>query len=392
MTYTYDAGGQKLQADFGSSKVYDYVAGLVYVNDSLEFIPTPEGRILPPRRAQNLNDTVRNAFYRYEYQLKDHLGNLRVACRCAEKPNALSPADALPAYVVQENQYDPWGLGLPLDTLPGRPAHRYKFQGQEEVTELGWYDYGARMYDAAIGRWWQVDPLAEKYHALSPYAYVANNPLKYIDPDGREIDVSKFSSKEDREILRKFLSTEVGYSFFAQFAREGDNIAGVKFDKTGAFAKDLLTIRSDDHPNMTLYEGLTQTFERKDPKQGSIYGKQLQNADVTTDISKGVIHLIRINANTSDLRKLGTLNHEAFVHVQEDVKRLDELRNSKIKPGTREYIRRLRITGDSEKVDHTRLARGQAVEYRTQSQQLDRRYKTNFFTNFYFNDVRNHKK
>jgi hypothetical protein len=202
--------------------------------------------------------------------------------------------------------------------------------------------------------------------------------------------VSKFSSKEDREILRKFLSTEVGYAFFAQFAREGDNIAGVKFDKTGAFAKDLLTIRSDDHPNMTLNEGLTQTFERKDPKQGSKYGKELQNADETTDISNGVIHLIRINANASS--KLGTLNHEAFVHVQEDVKRLDELRNSKIKPGTSKYVRELRFTGSSEDIDHIRLARGQAIEYRTQSQQLDRRYKTNFFTNFYFNDVRNHKK
>jgi RHS repeat-associated protein len=70
---------------------------------------------------------------------------------------------------------------------------QYKYNGKEldRMHGLDTYDYGARQYDPILARWDRIDPLCEKYYNISPYAYCANNPVRFIDPDGREVKQPK---------------------------------------------------------------------------------------------------------------------------------------------------------------------------------------------------------
>ena len=108
----------------------------------------------------------------YYYYLKDHQGNNRVVINSS-------------GTVQETNHYYPFG-GLFSTSTNVQP---YKYNGKELDTKKGLnlYDYGARHYDAALGRWHVVDPMAEKYGALSPYGYCANNPIKYVDFNGKEM-------------------------------------------------------------------------------------------------------------------------------------------------------------------------------------------------------------
>ncbi|TXE04804.1 RHS repeat-associated core domain-containing protein [Algoriphagus aquimarinus] len=92
--------------------------------------------------------------------------------------------------IVQETHYDPWGVelsGLGYQ-YGGIKVNPYLYNGKEANGHLGvnLYDFGARLYDPAIGRWFVSDPMAEKMRRHSPYNYAFNNPLRYIDPDGME--------------------------------------------------------------------------------------------------------------------------------------------------------------------------------------------------------------
>ncbi len=103
--------------------------------------------------------------------------------------------------IIQEADYYPFGMRHQNTTA----TNHYLYNGKELNTDLGldWYDYGARWLDVEIGRWSTIDPLAESYSSMSPFNYVANNPISNIDPDGRFILAGR--DKRENRALRKMV-------------------------------------------------------------------------------------------------------------------------------------------------------------------------------------------
>jgi RHS repeat-associated protein len=198
--YYYTAAGQKVRMEVYAAngttltKGYDYMAGgMVYLDDAanakynLDFIPTAEGRALLSRIiTQTATDPTTGNKLRYEYTIKDHLGDLRVACRCGD-PKAGGGNDV--TKIVQEDAYDPWGLTFGTTDEAQTPTaltNRYTFLDREKQTDLGlnWQYLINRNYDYQTGRFMSVDPITEGQESLTTYQYAWDNPILKSDPNG----------------------------------------------------------------------------------------------------------------------------------------------------------------------------------------------------------------
>ena len=86
--------------------------------------------------------------------------------------------------IVQETHYYPYGLAMRGIGKHGNNPWKYNGKEEQDELSLGLYDYGARFYDPALGRWNHIDPLAEVLYEWSPYSSALNNPILFVDPDG----------------------------------------------------------------------------------------------------------------------------------------------------------------------------------------------------------------
>lgn len=171
VTYDYDALGTRLRkySKVGTVETErDYIGGIEYKKvgtgaKAIERIATEEGYL------QNSNGS-----YAFHYTITDHLGNVRAVIKRGSSATARE--------VVQKQDYYPFGKTKSIVT---GGINNYLYNGKERQAEVGdQLDYGARFYDAEIGRWNVVDPLAEVQPNKTPYHFVSNNPINRVDPTG----------------------------------------------------------------------------------------------------------------------------------------------------------------------------------------------------------------
>ena len=127
----------------------------------------------------------------------DHLGSVRAV------------VDGVSGEVIETNDYYPFGSRWNTIASLIDQTNRFCYNSKEEQFRFGtpYIDYGARQYDPVLGRWFASDPLSEKYYGISPYAFCAGNPVKYLDSDGRyfDDDNEKKVQRDERKLERRSL-------------------------------------------------------------------------------------------------------------------------------------------------------------------------------------------
>ena len=283
IAYTYGADGTKLKTVHktgSTTTTTDYCGNVVYENGVQKLLLTDEGYV-------TLSDG------KYHYYLKDHQGNNRVVINQS-------------GTVEETNHYYPFG-GVFASTGNTQP---YKYNGKELDAKKGlnWYDYGARHYDAALGRFTTNDRFAEKYHSMSPYQYGANNPVKHIDVNGDSIVVLNYTSGEHLGLLIQNSSNRWEYYSF-----NGDKIYNSTEGSLGGGPQDNKGELSWPTPQAFLDSEYNQNTSKEDLESGKVngYGYQEGYLIPTTEKQDEVIRNEFINATGQGYSLVG--NHCSIV-------------------------------------------------------------------------------
>ena len=191
INYIYDAKGVKLEKVTSDGSYRGYAGNYIYESGVLEIITNEVGFII-----------AHNETFRQAYKFVDHLNNIRITYSDLNQDGTIDPEEEL----FQVLNYYPYGLrdkGYDSTVNPNiNPVARQFLFGTKELQnelDLIWYDIVARNYDPALGRWMNLDPLAEKMRRHSPYNYGFDNPIFFTDPDGMKPFGSQGGCKKKKD-------------------------------------------------------------------------------------------------------------------------------------------------------------------------------------------------
>ena len=273
ITYTYGADGTKLRTvhKIGSTTTTtDYCGNVIYENGVQKLLLTEEGYI-------TLSDS------KYHYYLKDHQGNNRVV---------ISQSGT----VEETSHYYPFG-GVFASAGNVQP---YKYIGKELDTKKGlnWYDYGARHYDAVLGRFITVDALYDKHFKVSPYVYCGNEPVGRIDPDGNDWRVQTHYNRETDKIEYKITVRAALINNSNNKELDIKTLAGQIVEQVNA----AYTISGDDF--VSTMDMQLRTVNSVDDIKDTEHVLQIVDQDMLTKTDKSVV-MAETYKNSLDV-KIGT--------------------------------------------------------------------------------------
>ncbi|MBD0833761.1 pre-toxin TG domain-containing protein, partial [Aestuariibaculum sediminum] len=271
ISYIYDATGVKLSKTVSGTTTY-YAGNYVYEGSSLKFFNHPEGYV----DAEN--------GYKYVYQYKDHLGNVRLSYMDSNNNGSVNSSE-----ILEENNYYPFGLkhkGYNGNIVSHHPFKDY--QGQELTEDLGLnvHEWKYRWSDPSIGRFWQVDPLAADYPHNGTYNFSENRVI-----DGWELEGLEFypmnSPFYGRSTLPSEEQSKEALSISTDFTPVVGDVKGVIEAFTGS---DLIT--GDDLSMGGRLLGLVFMSELRGVGKG---------ADAISDTAKAVDKASEIGKDVSKL-------------------------------------------------------------------------------------------
>ncbi len=198
--------------------------------------------------------------WQWEYYIKDHLGNIRISFADLNNDGLITVALDSTNEVLEENHYYPFGSKFNGPWLKRKNRgldNKYSFNSNEEIPFVKYMDFNARTYDPLIGRFLQIDPLADAAPDWNPYRFGFNNPINYLDPDGlfEDKDAAKKHAKEKNIKTGLFSRNKIKEQNDGSYAIENKRENSITQDFGGEIgvqtgvsvaANDVMSLRSED--------------------------------------------------------------------------------------------------------------------------------------------------
>ena len=254
--------------------IRDYCGDIIYKDGEIERILTDNGYAVPDSAGG----------YDYYYYVKDWQGNVRAVI---DEENRR----------MELNNYYPYGM--PMSSTASVQPYKYGGKELDRTNGLDMYDFHARHYDPIVPHFITMDELCEKYPSISPYAYCAGNPIRYVDPDGRKVIFAANQTDEFKQQFGFAIQIMNKYDISGIFSELESNSQTIRI----AFGEET----KFDANNMTIYWN---------PKQGILTNELVSLSPITLLNHEGD-HGLRFMLDPEGMMKDKRTSHPDYSNMEE---------------------------------------------------------------------------